>query len=178
MNLLQFRKEKIFIHLVLNNCVKVLQLNAHMKNIKMHVVAAESLYGYADKEMIEFVIRNLLSNAIKFSYRDSDVYIKATQDKERIKLQVLDSGMGLSVSKIQKLLHSNSSITRRGTEKEKGTGLGLLISKDFIKKNGGRLLIESEPGKGSCFSFSISDYSAINRAVPIISNVVDDIRIG
>ncbi|MEJ7826845.1 MAG: sensor histidine kinase [Segetibacter sp.] len=159
MNLLQFKEERFGIHPVLINCVKVLQLNAHIKNIRIHVVAEENLYGYADKDMIEFVIRNLLSNAIKFSYRDSDVYVKATLHKNLIKLQVLDSGIGLSASKIKKLLELNESITRRGTEKEKGTGLGLLISKDFIEKNGGSLHIESEPGKGSCFSFSILDYT-------------------
>jgi signal transduction histidine kinase len=158
MNLLQFKKEKFAIHPVLNTCVKVLQLNAHMKNIKIHITAEECMYGYADKDMIEFVMRNLLSNAIKFSYRGSAVYIKATVDNDRIKLQELDSGMGLSAAKIQKLLHSYESITRRGTEKEKGTGLGLLISKDFIEKNGGSLSIQREPGKGSCFSFSILEY--------------------
>jgi len=163
MNLLQFRKEQFAIHPVLINAVKVLQLNAHMKNIRMHVVAEENLYGFADKDMIEFVMRNLLSNAIKFSYRESEVYVKATLHENRIKLQVLDSGIGLSASKIKKLLELNESITRRGTEKEKGTGLGLLISKDFIEKNGGNLHIESEPGKGSCFSFSILDYTVLNN---------------
>ncbi len=93
--------------------------------------------------------------------QESEVYVKATVYENRIKLQVLDSGIGLSASKIKKLLELNESITRRGTEKEKGTGLGLLISKDFIEKNGGSLHIESEPGKGSCFSFSILDYTAI-----------------
>ena len=165
MNLMQFKKERVAVHPVLLNCVKVLQLHAHMKNVRIHIVAEEHLYGHADKDMIEFVVRNLLSNAIKFSYRDSEVYIKATAGKEQIKLQVLNSGIGLSATKIQKLLQTNASITRRGTEKEKGTGLGLLISKDFIEKNGGNLQIESEPGKGSCFSFCIFDYAAINGRV-------------
>ena len=68
---------------------------------------------------------------------------------------MLDSGTGISKVKIQRLLQSNTTVSMRGTEKEKGTGLGLLISKDFIERNNGVLEIESEPGKGSTFSFTI-----------------------
>jgi signal transduction histidine kinase len=163
MNLLQFRKERFAVYPVLTNCINLLQLNAHMKNIKMHVISEENLYGHADKDMIEFVLRNLVNNAIKFSYRDSEVFIKATTNNNQIRLQVLDSGMGISSTTIQRLLQNNGSFTRRGTEMEKGTGLGLLISKDFIEKNGGILHIESELGKGACFSFTISDYTAIDN---------------
>ncbi len=66
-----------------------------------------------------------------------------------------DSGIGLSENKIKTLLEMNTTVSRRGTEKEKGTGLGLLISKEFIEKNKGRLYIISEPGKGSSFSFTL-----------------------
>jgi signal transduction histidine kinase len=163
MNHLQFRKERFAVYPVLTNCINLLQLNAHMKNIKMHVISEENLYGHADKDMIEFVLRNLVNNAIKFSYRDSEVFIKATTNNNQIRLQVLDSGMGISSTTIQRLLQNNGSFTRRGTEMEKGTGLGLLISKDFIEKNGGILHIESELGKGACFSFTISDYTAIDN---------------
>ena len=155
MNLLQFKQEKIPLYPLLEKCKRVLQLNAHMKRIRIHVVAEEDLLVLADREMLEFVVRNLLSNAIKFSHRDSDVYVKASRQDEGVKIQVLDSGVGIHPSRIQKLLQLQASGTRRGTEKEKGTGLGLLISKDFIEKNGGRLEIESEPGKGSCFSFGV-----------------------
>ncbi len=155
MNLLEFNPEKIAVKPILENCRKVLQLNAHMKNIRINVVAENNLFGIADKDMIEFVIRNLLSNAIKFSNRDSDVFLKVTTNNSRIKFQVLDSGVGIGKTKIQRLLQLNATDSSRGTEKEKGTGLGLLISKDFIEKNKGTLQIESEPGKGSTFSFEI-----------------------
>lgn len=155
MNLLEFKPEEIEIKPILENSSKLLQLNAHMKNIRINVVAENNLFGIADKDMIEFVVRNLLSNAIKFSHRDSDVFLKVTANDTEIKFQVLDSGVGMVKAKIQRLLQLNATDSSRGTEKEKGTGLGLLISKDFIEKNKGVLEIDSEPGKGSTFSFTI-----------------------
>lgn len=155
MNLMQFKPEKLNLHNLLENCLQVVRLNAHTKNIRIHIVAGNDLYAFADRDMLEFIVRNLLNNAIKFSYRDSDVYVKASAQGKGIRVEVLDSGIGISPNKIQKLLQINASITRRGTEKEKGTGLGLLICKDFVERNNGELKIESEPGKGSNFSFTL-----------------------
>ena len=73
-------------------------------------------------------------------------------------IEVKDAGVGMSDAKIKKLLEMQSTITRRGTEKEKGTGLGLLISKEFIEKNKGKLSIRSEIGKGTSFSFTLNDF--------------------
>ena len=155
MNLLEFNPERIEIKPLVEGCIKILQLNAHMKHIRINMIAEEGLSGFADKNMIEFILRNLLSNAIKFSNRDSDVYLKVTSHNNLIKFQVMDHGIGMAKADIQRLLELNATDSTRGTEKEKGTGLGLLISKDFIEKNKGRLEIESELGSGSTFSFSI-----------------------
>ena len=155
MNLLQFRRDRLNVKLLIDTSVKLVQLHAHMKEVKITANVEEGIFAYADKDMIEFVIRNLLSNAIKFSHRNSEVEVKAFSSNEQIHLEVIDSGIGISDIKIKKLLEKNTSITRRGTEKEKGTGLGLLVSKEFIEKNGGFLQIRSETGKGSIFSFSI-----------------------
>ncbi|MDQ3552318.1 MAG: ATP-binding protein [Bacteroidota bacterium] len=122
-----------------------------MKNIKILVAVDETSYAYADKNMIEFVVRNLISNAIKFSHRNHAVYVTAFKKNNIITIEVKDSGIGLSESKMKKLIDTNSTITKRGTEKEKGSGLGLLISKEFIEKNNGKLSIQSVAGKGSCF---------------------------
>ena len=155
MNLLEFKSEKIYVRPILDNAAKVLQLNAHMKNISVTVQSEGNFCVYADKEMMEFVVRNLISNAIKFSHRNNVVVVKAYQQDNSIVIKVQDSGIGLSENKIKTLLEMNTTVSRRGTEKEKGTGLGLLISKDFIEKNKGRLYIISEPGKGSSFSFTL-----------------------
>jgi len=158
MNLLKFRQDKLNIKSTIDGAVRLVQLHAHMKEIKINVSVEEGLTAHADKDMTEFIIRNLLSNAIKFSHRNSNVEIKAFSNNDQIKIEIIDKGVGMSESKIKKLLEKHTTITRRGTEKEKGTGLGLLISKEFIEKNGGILTIQSEPGRGSVFSFAIPSY--------------------
>ncbi len=159
MNLLQFRRDKLHLKSIIDTAVRLVQLHAHMKEIKINTYVGESMYAYADKDMIEFVIRNLLSNAIKFSHRSSAVEVNVVSSGNSIYIKVSDNGIGMSDAKIKKLLEKNTSISRRGTEKEKGTGLGLLVSKEFIEKNGGTLQIKSESGKGSLFSFSIPAYT-------------------
>ena len=155
MNLLQFRPDKLYIKPVIEGAVKLVQLHAHMKQVEIKTSVQESLVAHADKDMIEFIIRNLLSNAIKFSQRQSVVEVNAYLTSATVTIEIIDNGIGLHESKIKKLLEKHTSISRRGTEKEKGTGLGLLISKEFIEKNGGQLQIESQPGKGSSFSFAL-----------------------
>ena len=158
MNLLQFRQDKLNVKSIIDGAVSLVQLHAHMKEVKIKVSVEESLAAHADKDMTEFIIRNLLSNAIKFSHRNSSVEVNAFPDGGQIEIEIVDHGIGISESKIKKLLETHTTITRHGTEKEKGTGLGLLISKEFIEKNGGKLTIKSEAGKGSIFSFSVPGY--------------------
>jgi len=155
MNLLQFKPDKLNIKLIIEGTVKLVHLNAQMKEVQIKTSVQEGLTAYADRDMTEFIIRNLLSNAIKFSYRKSIVEIKAFSINNNIIIEIIDSGVGLSEAKIKTLLKKNTAISQRGTEKEKGTGLGLLICKEFIVKNGGELQIKSEAGKGSVFSFNL-----------------------
>ena len=157
MNLLQFKPDRLNIKLLIEGTVKLVQLHAQMKEVHIKKLVQEGLIAYADRDMTEFIIRNLLSNAIKFSYRNSTIEIKASAHHTDIVIEIIDNGVGLSEAKIKTLLKKNTAITQRGTEKEKGTGLGLLICKDFIAKNGGLLHIDSEPGKGSVFSFNIPE---------------------
>ena len=126
-NLLQFRPDKLNIRTVIEGAVRLVQLHAHMKEIVINTSVQEGLLAYADKDMIEFIVRNLLSNAIKFSHRNSEVEIKAFIANNHITVEIIDYGVGLNDAKIKKLMEKNTTISRRGTEKEKGTGLGLLI---------------------------------------------------
>ncbi len=158
MNLLQFRPDKLNMKAVVDGAVRLVQLHAHMKQVQIKPTVEEGLTAYADKDMIEFIVRNLLSNAIKFSQRSSEVVVKAFTMDDHITVEIIDYGVGLHEAKIKILLEKHTTISRRGTEKEKGTGLGLLISKEFIEKNGGHLQIKSEPGKGSVFSFTMPLY--------------------
>jgi signal transduction histidine kinase len=155
MNLLAFRPMRLELKPLLEGAVQVLLLNAYMKDVQVHIAVDEEHSIYADKEMTEFVVRNLLSNAIKFSHRNSTVLLSARMSEGHAVIAVTDSGIGMSEAKIKKLMEQNTATSRRGTEKEKGTGLGLLIAKEFIEKHGGRLTIQSEMGKGSEFSFAL-----------------------
>lgn len=163
MNLLQFRPDKLNIKPVVEGAVRLVQLHAHMKQVQIKTSVEEGLAAHADKDMIEFIIRNLLSNAIKFSQRQSVVEVKGFLTNGFVTIEIIDNGIGLNESKIKKLLENHTSISRRGTEKEKGTGLGLLISKEFIEKNGGQIAIESEPGKGSTFRFALPSFKLIQK---------------
>ena len=153
-------QDKLNIKVVVEKAVRLVQLHAHMKQVIIQTEIEETLTANADKDMVEFIIRNLLSNAIKFSQRNSSVDVKADVIDGFIRIEIIDTGVGLSEMRVKKLLEKNTTLSKRGTEKEKGTGLGLLISKEFIEKNGGKLHIKSDSGKGSNFSFELPLYES------------------
>jgi len=105
--------------------------------------------------MINLVLRNLLSNAIKFTPEEGTIFIEAREMHSHIEVYVQDTGMGISEEVIQKLMMEDIYYTTKGTDGEAGTGLGLMLCKEFLSKNGGRMHVQSEPGKGSIFSFTL-----------------------
>lgn len=134
--------------------LQLLRLQAEAKNIYINSKIERPVYVYADKDMINLVLRNLLSNAIKFTPEEGSICIEAREMRSYIEVFVQDTGTGISQEGLQKLMDENY-YTTRGTEGEAGTGLGLMLCKDFLSRNGGRMHIESEPGKGSTFSFTL-----------------------
>ncbi len=129
---------------------------AHEKNIALNVVLPESLKISADANQVSTVIRNLLSNAIKFTPPNGKITVEGLKinDKEA-QVSVADTGMGMSAAQLQKLFEISTHFTTQGTAGEKGTGLGLLLCKDFVEQNGGKIAVESEVGKGTRFYFTI-----------------------
>lgn len=158
MNMLEFRQVQLSVKQLVDNALRMVQLQAHMKEVKIHVQIPDQVYALADREMTEFILRNLLSNAIKFSHRQGNVHVLVQVEDQSIQVCVQDSGIGIQEAKVRKLLEKQVFLSRRGTEKEKGTGLGLLVSKEFIEKQGGTLQIHSEVGKGSKFCFTLRRY--------------------
>jgi signal transduction histidine kinase len=130
------------------------QLRAHaeQKNIKLVNSIRHDVYVNGQQDMLQLVVRNLVSNAIKFTASEGCIYIGAEQLHNQVEIFVKDSGIGIDPSHLQKIAH-NEYFTTRGTCSEKGTGLGLMLCKEFLAKNNGTLLISSEPGVGSRFSF-------------------------
>lgn len=110
---------------------------------------------FADKAMIGTVFRNLISNAIKFTMQGGEVIISAVEKKKEVIFSVRDTGVGIPKNNIGKLFRIDQNYSTTGTNKEKGTGLGLILCKDFIEKHGGKIWVESEEKIGSTFFFSL-----------------------
>jgi signal transduction histidine kinase len=147
--------EKMDLGTVVASNVSLLKMNAESKKVKLTSDIKEKTYVYADVDMIKTVVRNLLSNAIKFNKAGGKVKVTSRQKDSYLEVSVIDSGIGLSKEDLNKLFRIDVKNKSIGTSKEKGTGLGLILSKEYIEKNRGKILVESELGKGSTFTFTL-----------------------
>jgi Signal transduction histidine kinase len=125
------------------------------KNIELKSSFDDSLTFIADKNMINTILRNLISNAIKFTHKNGKVELKAIINNKQVEISVSDNGIGMKNETMAKLFRLDGNLSTRGTENEKGTGLGLFLCKEFVEKHGGRIWVESEYGKGSTFKFTL-----------------------
>ena len=132
----------------------VLHLQAEAKNIRIENKATRPVYAWADADMIHLVLRNFISNAIKFTPSGGHISIGASELASFTEVYVQDTGKGISPKEIKKI-NDQEFYTTNGTAQEQGTGLGLMLCKEFLAKNDGHMRIESEPGKGSIFSFTL-----------------------
>ncbi|GAB1444735.1 MAG: tetratricopeptide repeat-containing sensor histidine kinase [Cyclobacteriaceae bacterium] len=130
----------------------------HIKEVKLINSIPEDTAAYADLNMINLVFRNLILNGMKFTEEGGEITIGAKVQDEELMVWVKDNGVGIS-PEIQKILFEKTSgYSTRGTANEKGTGLGLILCKEFVERNGGRIWLESEEGKGSTFYFTVSKF--------------------
>lgn len=139
---------------VTREVLQLLRLQADAKRIYIDSKIERPVYVYADKDMVNLVLRNLLSNAIKFTPEQGCIYIEAREMRSHIEVVVQDTGTGISEEGLKRL-SAESYYTTRGTSGEAGTGLGLMLCKEFLSRNGGQMRIESEPGKGSMVAFTL-----------------------
>lgn len=128
---------------------------AATKNIQLQNNISIPLKVFADEDMIKTILRNLISNAVKYSYPGGKIEISASETNEVIILYVKDNGQGISPENQCKLLKEDQHFTTYGTKNEKGCGLGLLLSRDFVQMNKGELNFTSEEGKGTTFYFTL-----------------------
>ena len=110
---------------------------------------------YTDRNILETVLRNLVNNAIKYTYPDGLVRIRSAINEEKVKIEVIDNGTGISEENLNKLFKLEQTFTTKGTSEEEGSGLGLILCKEFIEINGGEIWVESVPEQGSKFTFTI-----------------------
>lgn len=140
---------------VTDGVIEIFSMVASLKKIRIREMKPEKMMVNADIDMLKTVVRNLWSNAIKFSKENSEVLVKMEEVDGMAVVSVQDYGCGISEEGQKKLLHTDTHFSTFGTNNEEGSGLGLLLCKDFVVKNGGKLWFTSKEGEGSIFSFSI-----------------------
>jgi PAS domain S-box-containing protein len=154
-NKITFKPEKTDLLAIANECLLIFENQVQLKGIVIKNNLPEGLFLKADKEMMKTILRNLISNAIKFTNKGSFIEIKADIRKTMAEIAVSDSGVGMTKETKQSLFKIVNSKSIDGTAGEKGTGLGLILCKEFVEMHGGEIWVESEPGKGSSFMFKI-----------------------
>ena len=153
--LLKFNPEKTNLKIIIDENIDNLQLQVNNKGINLNSELTEDLFIYADKNMINTVLRNFLSNAVKYTFKNGTILVRVSRMPEEIIITIKDSGIGISKEKADTLFKLENSLSLPGTEKEQGTGLGLKLCKEFTDKMGGRIWVESSVGQGSEFKFTI-----------------------
>ncbi len=152
---IDFKAERFDIHAVIQENIDLLTGLAELKKINIVYSNTAEIVVNAHRYSINTVIRNLLSNAIKFTPQGGTISILIEEGKS-LTISVQDTGVGMSAETVQKLFQLGSKVSTLGTAKEKGTGLGLILCKDFVEKNGGTIAVESTEGKGSRFYFTVA----------------------
>ncbi|MGW9685160.1 hybrid sensor histidine kinase/response regulator [Flagellimonas sp. 2504JD1-5] len=156
---IQMIPEKLNLNDLVEQTFRLLKLGSDHKHIEMQNNVPEGIFAFADNNMIKTVLRNILSNAIKFTPVDGVIKINSTLNKENVVIEIEDNGNGIPKEDIKKILNPNEHFSKLGTEKEPGTGLGLILCQNFVQKNGGELKIRSKVGEGSTFYFDLPIYS-------------------
>ncbi|MCK4662739.1 MAG: PAS domain-containing protein [Bacteroidales bacterium] len=152
---IKYEPKNVEISLIVNENIELLKNMAEKKNIKIDSYIPDNIFGYIDENMIKTVLRNLISNAIKFSDKKGKIDVSFTTKGKFHEITISDTGIGIKQEDIKKLFRIDVHHTTMGTQKEKGTGLGLILCKEFVEKHGGKITIKSKIGKGSKFIFTI-----------------------
>ncbi len=150
-----YKPEKVKLSPIVTEILDISNSSAKIKNISLNYTQTDNIEVYADINMLKTVLRNLISNAIKFTYPDGEIAITAVQNQNKVEISVSDNGVGMSKETQGNLFCIDMNITTTGTAAEKGSGLGLILCKEFIEKQGGKIWVKSELGKGSAFIFSL-----------------------
>ncbi len=153
--LIEYNPKKIALNELINENIKLNNNTALNKNIALSFQSSETIEVLADPNMINTIIRNLLTNAIKFTDKHGKIRVEMKKQSQTAEIAIIDNGIGMPLHIKEKLFKINERVTQNGTENEVGTGLGLLLCSEFITKHQGKIWVESEPGKGSTFRFTL-----------------------
>ncbi len=153
--IMKFKPERVDMVELINDTEQLFENIASQKSIEINKVLPQEAPLTADKAMVSTILRNLLSNAIKYSNPGGKIVFSIKTGINEIIVSVADSGVGIPDNKIDKMFRIDESFSTSGTMNEKGTGLGLILCKEFIDNHNGKIWVESEEGKGSVFYFSL-----------------------
>ena len=134
---------------------QLFNVTAEQKSIHISLVLPSQYMVYADQAMISTVLRNLISNAVKFTMPEGEINVAIEEKKSKFMISVTDTGTGIAKENVKKLFQIDENYTMPGTMNEKGTGLGLILCKEFVEKHGGEISVKSKEGEGSTFYFTI-----------------------
>jgi two-component system, sensor histidine kinase and response regulator len=134
--------------------LNVMNIQAAGKDIQLLLQPSALAFGYADKGMMETVLRNLISNAVKFTPAKGTVSVSIQEKGLYLIISVSDTGVGMNEETMSKIF-GGEYFSTKGTSNESGTGLGLMICRDFVRKNGGEISVKSKPGEGTTFTFTV-----------------------
>ena len=156
---MSYQFEKIDILKIGTNVCKLLTTNAQHKDIELRLKIQPNTFAFADEKTISSVFRNLISNAIKYTNPQGHITVEAITKQGLIEISVTDNGIGMDKKTCSRLFDITQMISQQGTQNEQGTGLGLILTKEFIQKNKGQIHVESELGKGSRFTFTLPAFN-------------------
>lgn len=152
---LTLNKTEFSISEIVRNTIDLLTIPAEQKGISLQFNNSESFQIFADKQLIATIVRNFISNALKFSDEGDTVEVDIHRDEKQWHLSVEDEGVGISEKNLQRLFHDRNHLNKKGTQDEKGSGIGLRLCKELAEEHGGKISVESELGKGSTFTLTI-----------------------
>lgn len=150
---IKFHPEQIDLTELVEKNIRLFSNKTKEKSIQLRSSMESPVYVFADENTVMIVLRNLISNSLKFTPELGEINISARLREDVAEIRIQDTGVGISRENITKLFKEDFHFTTHGTNKEKGSGLGLILCREFIENNGGKIWVESEPGKGSTFKF-------------------------
>ncbi|MFA9388190.1 MAG: sensor histidine kinase [Prolixibacteraceae bacterium] len=151
-----FEPSEFYLDAVIASVIETCKPEADIKEISLNVQFQKDVKVCADQNMVRTIVRNLLLNAIKYSYKYNEVMVQIEQLHEKVEIKVIDRGVGMAPEEVERLACQSNYVSKPGTQKEKGNGLGLQICKEFIKLHKSQLNINSQLQKGSVFSFLLA----------------------
>ncbi|MCX6287138.1 MAG: PAS domain S-box protein [Bacteroidetes bacterium] len=152
---IDFQPEVIDLRSIVRDVIELIKNQAKKKEIFVSSSIMDHCPVFADKNMIETILRNLFTNAIKFTPKNGSVVVSIIHQNNQLEVSIRDTGVGIAKEDMENIFRIDRKTTNLGTEKEKGTGLGLILCKEFVEKHGGKISVDSELGSGSTFKFTI-----------------------